>query len=256
MTQAFAEIGADSASALDRFRARFHPEAVAPGTYADATDIVLFIHIPKTAGMSLGKSLRAAFDTFHGVEWNRPAESFRQLTNQALYARMTARPGRQVIAGHYGWGEMSIWRNQELPVKAISVIRHPLDRFVSNYNYGCSPKHPDNQGFKARFPTMLSYAQNLETDFQIRRMVGMIYSFDHALEKLTRYYSFLGVTEKLDASLGHLSRSHGLPAMRSYQLNKAASAPGSAKVPPKVRKIVLDKSVNDLRLHELLSSYF
>lgn len=240
---------------LDAFEAKLSPKRVAEGTYADNNDIMLFVHIPKTAGVSLGKSFQDAFDSFLGVDWKDPRGSFQKLTSKALNTRMQE-PQRQVIAGHFGWHELIIWRRHELPIKAISTIRDPFERFVSNYNYNCSDKHPGNAEFRAKFPTLKDYAISLPTDFQLRQMIGLFYSFDHALEKLTRYYSFIGVTEKLDASLRWLSRSHGLPDMTEHRMNTASKPREKTEYDPAVRRMVMRKSANDARLHQLLMSFY
>lgn len=240
---------------LDAFKARFSPKQVAEGAYTDPNDILLFVHIPKTAGVSLGKSMQDAFDTFLGVNWQNPRDSFQKLTRKSLYNRMQE-PQRQVIAGHFGWHELIIWRRNELPIKAISVIRDPFERFVSNYNYNCSEKHPENARFREQFPTLKDYAASLQTDVQLRQLIGLFYSFDHALEKLTRYYSFIGVTEKLEASLRWLSKSHGLKDMSEHHMNTAMAPRGDTEFDPELRQMVMDKSINDARLHQLLMSFY
>ncbi len=240
---------------LEAFKARFSPKRVAKTAYADPNDIVLFVHIPKTAGVSLGKSLQGVFDNFLGVDWQNPRQSFNKLTNTALANRMQS-PQRQVIAGHFGWQELIIWRRNELPIKAISVIRDPFERFVSNYNYNSSDKHPGNAQFRQQFPTLKDYAVLLPLDVQLRQMIGLFYSFDHALEKLTRYYSFIGVTEKLDASLRWLSESHGLKNMPEHRVNTAPAASDSKKFDPELREMVMRRSANDVRLHRLVSSFY
>lgn len=241
---------------LDAFHARFSPKRVAEGAYADPNDVVLFVHIPKTAGVSLGQSLQESFAHFHGVDWEKPRASFHRLTNRSLANRMH-KPQRQVIAGHFSWQELMIWRQHELPIKAISVIRDPVERFISNYNYNCSEKHPGRDGFRERFPTAREYAVSLPSDFQLRQMIGLFYSFDHALEKLTKYYSFLGVTEKMGASLNWLARSHGLQELQEHRMNTAPrSGEQAPDIDPEVREMVTRKSVNDVRLHDLLSSYY
>ena len=239
----------------DVFRSAFHPAAVVSGQHADPNDIVLFVHIPKTAGVSLGESLQQGFDRFLGVDWTQPRESFRKLSREALY-RHSVNPERQVIAGHFGWPELRFWAEHELPIKAISVIRDPFARFLSNFTYNSSEKHPANVQFREKFPTLRTYARSLATDFQITQLVGLTYSFDHALEKLVKHYTFLGVTEKLEASLDHLARSHGLEGMSSHRLNAAPAALEETADLVMARDIITEKSQNDLRLHRLVSSFY
>lgn len=242
-------------NALTAFEDRFNPDKVAPGTFADDNDVVLFTHIPKTAGMSVGKALRQGFDEFHPVHWENVGQAFRRKSRKVLYERSHT-PARRVMMGHFSWIEINFWKTHELPIKAAAILRDPLARVVSNYNYNCSAKHPRHEQFKQKFPTLDAYAENLSFDYQLNTLIGAFYSFDHALEKLTRYYSFLGLTEHLGASLEHFATSHGLPKLQEHRQNRATKPASEAQVSDRVRNIVLEKSHNDQRLFELLQSYY
>ncbi|MFV1462743.1 sulfotransferase family 2 domain-containing protein [Phaeobacter sp. JH57H2] len=255
MSQVSSQTSGIKTVAETAFEARFAPRLVAPEAYHDPNDVILFMHIPKTAGMSVGKALQAAFDIFHPVSWENTNQSFRNKTRKALYRRSDeANPCRQVLMGHFGWSDVMYWRHQELPLKCATIIRDPLDRFVSNYRYNTSDKHPQHEAFAARYPTLEAYAQALPLDYQLSLMTGAFYSFDHALEKLNRYYSFIGVTEHLGASLQHFRRSHGLAAeLAEHRENTGSKAKAAEEIPDAVRNIVGEKSRNDARLHQLVS---
>lgn len=242
-------------STLTAFENRFNPAKVASGEFADDNDVVLFTHIPKTAGMSVGKALQKSFDKFYPVSWQNTAKSFRHQTRQALYER-TGTPMRRVLMGHFGWSDINFWKTHDMPVKAASIIRDPLARVVSNYNYNCSEKHPANAQFKERFPTLEEYVEDLSYDFQLHMMIGVFYSFDHALEKLTSYYSFIGVTEHLGASLAHFGASHNLDGLKEHRENQGTAPVQDNQVSDEVREIVQAKSRNDQRLFEVLQSYY
>ena len=201
------EFGA-SPEVMEAFVQRFCPAAVETNCFRDTSDTMLFVHIPKTAGMSVGKAMQQAFDQFYGVEWNNVGPSFRKLARQAAY--MQSKGGkRQVIMGHYGWNELQVWRNQELPIKSGTVLRDPIQRMISNFNYNSSEAHPAHQNFIKRHPTIESFVRTTSYDVQLTQAIGLASSFNDVLAKLTRYYSFIGVTERLGQSLAHLSRSHG-----------------------------------------------
>lgn len=238
-----------SDAVMSEFVARFAPRLVADDAFREDADTMLFVHIPKTAGVSVGKSLQGGFDQFRGVVWNNIAQSFRQETRAAIYLQ-TREKTRQVIMGHYGWPELQLWRNHEMPLKCGTIFRDPVARAVSNYNYNCSAKHPDHENFLQRFPTLESYIENVSLDFQLTQAIGLISSFENALVKLTRYYTFLGVTEHLSASLAHLARSHGLPNLREYHENVGTKE--KAEVPVNVRNKIERRSHNDAKLHRLL----
>lgn len=237
-------------SLMETFIARFAPQAVAPDTYTATADVMLFVHIPKTAGMSVGRSFQGAFDIFRGVAWHEVQKSFRQQTREAIYLQSQGK-ARQVIMGHYGWPELQIWRNHEMPMKCGTILRDPVARTISNYNYNCSSAHPDHENFRKRFPTLESYVANLPLDVQVTQAAGMICSFENLLTKMVAHYTFLGVTEHLSASLTHLGRSHGLSQLQEYRENIGTNRPDMAPA-PELRALIEERCHNDRRLHQLV----
>lgn len=232
------------------FVAKFSPIHVAADRFRANAEVMLFIHIPKTAGVSVGRSLQEAYDHFHSVEWNNIPSSFRKLAQQALYCQ-THTPGRHVIMGHFGWPEMQMFRNHEIPMKCGTILRDPVARTISNYNYNCSQAHPSNEKFRNRFPTLASYVDRLPNDIQVTQSIGIIGSFQNAVEKYIRYYSFIGLTEHLSASLKHLARSHGLSKLFEHRKNVGQHYEKS-EVPQHLIEQILQRNQNDKRLHELM----
>lgn len=248
--QALAEEFGVSTPVMNAFVERFMPSPSQAGRFASAAEVMLFVHIPKTAGISLGESLRGAFDHFHSVQWNDVGNTFRAAAREALYQQSVS-PGRHVIMGHYGWPEMQMFRNHELQMKCGTVFRDPVARVVSNYNYNRSDKHPANAQFSARFPTLDSYALSLPFDPQLTQAIGFVDSFSTVLTKLTKYYTFLGLTERLSASLQHLSMSHGLPPLAEHKKNVGTKAEAE-EVAPAVLSHIRQTAHNDMKLHSLL----
>lgn len=242
-----------SPKVMSAFMQRFAPVLVEPAEHAEPSDTMLFVHIPKTAGVSVGKALQQSFDRFHGVVWNNVPASFRALTQQALYEQ-TRSDMRQVIMGHFGWNELMVWQQNQLPMKCATILRDPIDRLVSNYNYNCSDKHPARESFMARFPTIKDFALDVPHDVQLTQAVGLVGSFEGALEKLTRHYSFIGVTERLPQSLAHLSRSHGLPDIQEYHAN-AGTRPADG-LRDQVVELVRERNHNDIKLHALMTRLY
>jgi hypothetical protein len=239
---------------MDAFVNRFSPRRTADNQFLADSDVMLFVHIPKTAGMSVGKTLRGAFHKFHPINWKEVNPSFRHAMRLALYLQ-TQEKKRQIIMGHFGWAELQIWKSHELPLKCGTVFREPVARTVSNYNYNCSDLHPDNTAFKARYPTLLDYAQAVPFDMQLSLAIGLIDSFETALRKLTLHYSFLGLTEHLGQSLFHLQRTHGLRKLTEHQENKGAGRSGS-DLPKDVRTLIESRSCNDRKMHRLMARLY
>ncbi|WP_081762268.1 sulfotransferase family 2 domain-containing protein [Paracoccus pantotrophus] len=239
-----------SETLMSAFLDKFAPSRVVSDQHKASSEVMLFIHIPKTAGVSVGRSLREAFDRFHSVAWDNIPQSFRTVARSAVY-QQTCRDERQVIMGHFGWPEMQMFRNHEMPMKCGTILRHPVARTISNYNYNCSSAHPANEQFRKRYPSLEAYVDDLPSDVQVTQALGFINSFENALEKLVRYYSFLGVTEHLSASLAHLGRSHGLQKLREYRENVGVKR-GDKKISSEIVKKIEARSHNDKRLHDLI----
>lgn len=244
-----AEFGT-SVEVMEAFLRRFSPRWTRADQFATASDVMLFVHIPKTAGISLGVSLKQVFDKVRPVDWADPHGSFRSHMRHALYLQ-TQRPVRQALIGHFGWPELLFWRSHDLPLKCATVLRDPLARAVSNYFYNCSEAHPDHARFREQFPDLVSYARQLPLDVQLTQAVGMVDSFERALERFISHYSFLGVTEHLAVSMAQLSRTHGFPILKERRMN-VGKIKRPATLPEEVVELVERKSHNDAKLHRLL----
>lgn len=244
----------DTVHLEERFRQTFFPSNVEPNRFARSSDIVLFVHIPKTAGMSIGKALRDSFDRFHAVPWGDIQPSFERLIESALN-EWPSDGKRHVIIGHYSHRQIRQWKKAGLPVKAASILRDPVARTVSQYNYNCSSRHPPHERFKARFPTLEHFVTNMRRDPQIVQMVGPFQTFDQVLRRLTRDFSFLGTTEHLGRALDHFSTSHGLPPLAEYHQN-AAKARAPTDCPPGIAETIEEKCANERRLHTLLKQAY
>ncbi len=238
---------------MQQFVNRFAPKAIKAGRYAAESDIMLFVHIPKTAGTSVGRSFQQSFDHFHPVDWSRIVPSFRAISSAVTYEASRAK-GRHVIIGHFGWPEIKIWREHELPLKCGTIFREPVARAISNYNYNISPRHPEHKAFQERFPTLEDFARQMPLDVQSIQTVGMTSSFEEILVKLCKYYTFLGITEDLQTSLRHLSQSHGLKKMAEFSENvgEIPAAPPSSEL----HEIIRARSHNDIKLHALVARLY
>ncbi|WGV14605.1 sulfotransferase family 2 domain-containing protein [Fuscovulum ytuae] len=235
---------------MEAFLHRFGPRWTQEGRFASDADLMFFVHIPKTAGMSLGESLAAAFTKFRSVAWPHVERNFRLQVRQALYLQ-TQKPMRQVVMGHFGWKELQTLHQQDLPLKCGALLRDPLARLVSNFNYNRSEAHPGHGAFRKRFADVESYARQQPFDLQMTQAIGWVDSFDRALARFTMHYSFLGVTERMTASLAHLARTHGLTGLEERRVN-VALIPPTESISEELIEIVERRFHNDAKLHRLL----
>ena len=96
----------------------------------DSNKILVFLHIPKTAGTTLKTILLRHY---------RPAHVFRFYDEEhhvsllsELKRRLKDGPRVTMILGHMGWG---IHKFIDHPVEYVTVVRHPVSRVISLYQH-------------------------------------------------------------------------------------------------------------------------
>src|SRR5580658_4341992 len=89
---------------------------------------LVFVHIPKTAGLSL----HSALENIYGKQ------STLRVGNEEDLQRLRQLPDNQVIdktflSGHFFYNDI---KNRRRPdALLISIVRDPVKRILSNYNY-------------------------------------------------------------------------------------------------------------------------
>jgi len=235
------------------FSNKFDPQRVEKNAFKADDDIMFFVHIPKTAGTSLGRTLKDNYDVFRPVKWDNINPTF-QAAVEIAYADRTV--GRQAIIGHYSWHQINSVRARDLPVQAGAFVRDPVARLTSNYDYNSSPAHPARDRFMKRFPSFEAYCDSVRPNFQCWLLAGGNRSLETVLKTLVDHYTFLGVTEAFDASLEHLGASHGFDKLAVFDSNRAPSGAPRTHVSPSVRTMLYDRHADDLRLVRMLKGFY
>ena len=91
---------------------------------------VLFVHIPKTAGMSFYNSMQTAFGDENSLRFPRSSQAFKEqflALSDADLARF------RLLSGHF---ELPFWLQRKLGDRVIvSLLREPVERLLSVYRY-------------------------------------------------------------------------------------------------------------------------
>jgi hypothetical protein len=91
---------------------------------------VLFVHIQKTAGMSLYNALARAFAPGESMRFERSQEAFKQ---QFLAMPEAELKRYRLLSGHFN---LPLWLSRDLgPRLVLSAVREPVDRVLSTYRY-------------------------------------------------------------------------------------------------------------------------
>lgn len=101
---------------------------------------LLFVHIPKTAGLSLHYELKNVFDTDHSIRFGNhdSVQDFRTLPKDEIKSY-------RYITGHIPLKE---FRDKGIDYPVITIIRDPIDRLLSMYKYLLASDHPDHKNLK------------------------------------------------------------------------------------------------------------
>jgi hypothetical protein len=256
LARAERENAAVSDKVMARFCGQFDPALVEPDRFRDPEGVFHAVHLPKTGGMSLGKSLAGAMG-FHAVPWFDTRGSFLPLDAQAREAAQMG-AGPQVVMGHFGWGELVDLIKAGRSLHAMACVRDPVARLVSNFDYNRSIAHPNFEDFRAKNPSFEIYVSRQALNPQLKQLIGHRPDFELTLAALSTHYSFLGVAEAMGAGLAHLQRSHGLSGLLEHRQNAAISRgqTQSTQVTPEFHAKIYQAHFEDLRLHLLLSKLY
>lgn len=149
---------------------------------------IIFVHIRKTAGISLRSLIKGRFS---------PEYYFKEKTPQHLRELpVTERKKLKFISGHAPYGLHKL-----LPQKCeyITLLREPTDRIISLY------KHLLRKGQDITFRELIESEKNNQV-----LMFGT--NFNEAKKRLDEF-AFVGITERFDESVVVFRKKFGLKRM-------------------------------------------
>lgn len=172
---------------------------------------IIFLHLPKNAGSTLKSILKREYsetETFqlkHSVSgiWNMP---------EFISMPKSERESINLLSGHLDYGAHTYFDED---VRYITMLRHPIERTVSFYNY---VKRQKNHRLldECKDKTLLECIKNVR-DFdvvngQARKISGISdenVMLDVALKNLEKHFDFVGIQERFDESLILLRKEMG-----------------------------------------------
>jgi len=164
---------------------------------------LVFVHIPKTAGLSL----HAALENIYGKE------STLRIGNDDDLKRLRQMPDNQVIdkaflSGHFFYRDI---KNRCRPdAILISILRDPIRRILSNYNYITNwDKHPlYEQTIRQSFSEHVNANKNFFRGLCCRQLSD-VPKADAAIEVIKSRYALVGTSNHLPAFVDALGRLVG-----------------------------------------------
>lgn len=213
--------------------------------------MLIYLHIPKTAGTSLAISLRERFGAAYRFdEWDRPFHGETPLERKALAVSkaLELRPsdfeGVACVHGHFLAFKYSLLAEQ-MPCTFVTWLRNPIDRLMSQYYYWTefyaeNPSYgppnrciAENWSFE-RF-CMWDEFQNLQS----KLMWGMpLSSFD-----------FVGLTEHYDQDFARFSHAYLGGEVKPLRLNVTRTKPGIESLDSGLRRDITQFHAQDMALY-------
>ena len=174
---------------------------------------VVFVHVPKTGGTSLGGVLRRQYrptNTIHFSSLDKPLNEFEGI------------PYGERVRANLVWGHMHFGVDRWLPqpTEYVTVLRDPVARVWSLYNYITrEPRHPLHQEVVDSGMTLTEF---VESDIDLKQLEngqtrqlsgqqGMEVGREHldlAIKNLRRC-AVVGTTEQFDEGLILMKRAFG-----------------------------------------------
>jgi hypothetical protein len=193
---------------------------------ATPEELWIFLHIPKTAGTSLGAQLAQNRTPSHQIriDYNDNSANYHAKMSQAVNAFLKAdsiKPLR-FANGHLDMTHVEHIRSARANVKLITMLRNPVDRVISDYRYQLTDAHPQHEAFAAKFKSIVDYVEHESGQNKMfarltpRRPIGDQELIDYLESQIT----FVGIQEMYAKSLAILSRLVGFPLDAQYHKRK------------------------------------
>lgn len=189
-------------------------------------DLWLFLHIPKTAGTSLGAQMAAKLTPSCNmwIDYNKKSPNYHanmlELVNKFLQADRV-NPAR-FATGHLEMKHVDLIRSARPDMKLFTMLRNPIDRVISDYRYQLTEAHPQHRQFSERFKSIHQFAlfEGSQNRMFKRLSTKRPISNQDLIEELESRFTFVGIQEMYPKSLAVLSRLVGFrldPKFRERQ---------------------------------------
>ncbi|WP_270938235.1 sulfotransferase family 2 domain-containing protein [Falsiroseomonas oryzae] len=245
---------------------------LAPG---EGPPLWLFVHVPKTAGSSLGTDLAAmpALQPYCNIHIDRTDRTDRSRTAPERYddateeflAQHAAKPFR-FASGHVQFRQVKRITDTVPGTRLFTMLREPVARLVSDYLYQRSPMHPLAEEVKARIPDFAAFVELKGQRNRIARHLlppRVVTEGDvpAALEMLRNRFAFVGVQERYElgfrALTALLTGRPARPAARK-RVNEGAAEEKAAVTAslrdPALQARIAELNAFDLRVHEAIAA--
>jgi hypothetical protein len=233
--------------------------------------IIIFMHIPKTAGSTLKLIFYRQFQPGEIFEFYfMKDKSVSERIQVFKYLQKAQKRQLKLVSGHIGFG---LHQFIDHPCTYTTFFRHPIERIISYYCHlkATQKKIVENQSLEDFVEKCSGYAQNSMTKFlsgktldnQLNPSSAMVDNlnsnemFELAKKNLENYFEIFGISERFNESLVLLQKAFGWNIALNYQKrNVAKTRIKRQDLSVNTVKIIEHFNEMDLQLYEYAKELF
>jgi hypothetical protein len=201
---------------------------------------MLFVHVPKTAGSSLRRELAAILRPEANIEvdYTDTSRPFLQRMDEAVeqFLAADAETPMRFASGHILHRHVARIRAQRPRMRAVTLLRDPVARVVSDWRHQSSSRHPGSDSFARAVPTLESYLalgseRNKSASHLVPHELKARGDIAGCIAYIMDNYAFVGIQEMYPLSFRTLTAMAGQPAWPQLRANVGAGPePDAAEV--------------------------
>ncbi|EKD96909.1 MAG: hypothetical protein ACD_23C01190G0004 [uncultured bacterium] len=223
---------------------------------------IVFIHIPKTGGMTLYSMIREIYRPSELHKINPAVES----VEKYKHLPQTRKNSLKAIYGHMDYGLREL-----LPADSayVTLMRHPVERVISHYYYVRRTGNDPLRELAMRSSLYDWVARcNLEEmdNGQTRRLSGMAQGIKfgecsaealaQAKTNLARDFALVGITERYDETYLLMCKMFGWPIKNYPSINVAKWKPEQNEIPARTLRLIEKFNALDMELYDYATRLF
>lgn len=224
--------------------------------------IVVFVHIPKTAGTTLHLVIERQYNPKNIISIHTPKENAEQVSR--LQNSSTADEQKiKVIKGHTfgGWHQLL-----SQPCAYCTLLRDPVERFISNYFFLLKKEgHPLGQKLVEKQVTIEDFvcwpgednyqtrflAKNInEVNLDIKQNECTRETLEQAKKNLKDNFAVVGTVEEFDKTLMLLKKVFGWNNVFYKVKNQNKQRLSKSSIPQTTLNLIKEKNQFDLELYQ------
>lgn len=203
----------------------------------DKDSVLIFVHIPKTAGASFTQIIRANYSPYEVFSVSNPKINTMNEINENI----------KCVLGHNYFGQHQTVKS---PVY-VTMLRDPVERIVSHYYYKKEILKDNKINSLKEFVNMEKYS-NLQTRF----ITGDKPDVDQAIHNL-KTFEFFGITEMFNQSLFLMNKTFKWEDTIQYtKKNVNTKKPTNENLPKEVIKQIEKANLLDIQLYKWAKENF